>query len=113
MTFDWKSYLIPAATVLLVWYLLTELGTLREEIGMANGKIRQLEESAKAMRDAVDRQNAAVAGLAAAAVAEEVAAGARAEKIQAALPSLIKQDRAAGTAPKEMNQWLESLFSLP
>lgn len=113
MSFDWKSYLIPAITALLVWNLWLQVTTLRDDLAHAHGIISRLETSAKEMRLTLNRQNEAVETLQSAAQVRDISAATRVEQVRTALPLAIRQDRAAGTTPQEVNQWLTLLFSSP
>lgn len=113
MNFDWKPYLIPVVIALFVWNLWLRIDALQGDLEQSRATISRLEASAAELKTSVVHQNEAVLALQVAAGEQEQAAARRAEQVQASLPRLIRKDQAAGTAPKEMNQWLELLFSLP
>lgn len=111
MSFDWKPYALAAICALLCWNFWMQKGDAERERDQALAANTKLVTANSNLRNSISRQNEAVSLLRISAEASATAAGSRAEAIQQAIPRKIQQDRAAGTAPEEMNKWLESLFS--
>lgn len=116
--FAWKTHLPAVIAVILCLNLWLQNGDLREEVGTLKQEIQQLTSGNEALvlsnrelHHKITLQNEAIKTLRAAAEAQQAAAVSRADSIHQALPRKIQKDLASGTAPKEMNQWLDSLFS--
>lgn len=114
----WKPYVPAVIAAILCWNLWLQNSDLHEEMRALNQQIEQLESANEALASSnrelhhkVALQNEAVEALRDAAQAQQTAATSRAEGVHQALPRKIQKDLTAGTAPKEMNQWLDSLFS--
>jgi len=111
MSFDWKPYALAAICALLCWNFWMQKGDAERERDQALAANTKLVTANSNLRNSISRQNEAVSLLRISAEASATAAAARAATVQQAIPRKIQQDRAAGTAPEEMNKWLESLFS--
>lgn len=111
MSFDWKPYTLAAICALLCWNFWMQKDNAERERDQAVKANGRLVTANSELRASISRQNGAISLLSAAANEASTTAAARAETIQQAIPRKIQQDRATGTAPEEMNQWLESLFS--
>ncbi|MBC7198145.1 MAG: hypothetical protein H5U32_02740 [Pseudomonas balearica] len=111
MSFDWKPYALAAICALLCWNFWMQKGAAERERDQALAANTKLVTANSNLRNSISRQNEAVSLLRISAEASATAAVARAATVQQAIPRKIQQDRAAGTAPEEMNKWLESLFS--
>lgn len=111
MSFDWKPYALAVICALLCWNFWMQKGDAERERDQAVAANTKLLTANSELRASVSRQNEAVSLLRVSAEATATAAAARADTVQQAIPRKIQQDRATGTAPEEMNKWLESLFS--
>ncbi|GEM_PF-4691273 len=111
MSFDWKPYALAVICALLCWNFWMQKGDAERERDQALAANTKLVTANSNLRNSISRQNEAVSLLRISAEASATAATARAATVQQAIPRKIQQDRAAGTAPEEMNKWLESLFS--
>lgn len=111
MSFDWKPYALAVICALLCWNFWMQKGDAERERDQALKANTRLVTANSELRASISRQNEAVSLLRAAAESSAAAAGTRADAVKQAIPRKIQQDRATGTAPEEMNQWFESLFS--
>lgn len=111
MSFDWKPYALAVICALLCWNFWMQKGDAERERDQAVAANTKLLTANSELRASLSRQNEAVSLLRISAETTATAADARADTVQQAIPRKIQQDRAAGTAPEEMNKWLESLFS--
>lgn len=111
MSFDWKPYALAVICALLCWNFWMQKGDAERERDQALKANTRLVTANSELRASVSRQNEAVSLLRVSAEASATAAAARADTVRQAIPRKIQQDRATGTAPEEMNKWLESLFS--
>jgi len=111
MSFDWKPYALAVICALLCWNFWMQKGDAERERDQALAANTKLVTANSKLRNSISRQNEAVSLLRISAETAAADAGARADTVQQAIPRKIQQDRATGTAPEEMNQWFESLFS--
>ena len=111
MSFDWKPYALAVICALLCWNFWMQKRDAERERDQALAANTKLVTANSKLRASISRQNEAVSLLRVSAETAATAAAARADTVQQAIPRKIQQDRATGTAPEEMNQWLESLFS--
>ena len=111
MSFDWKPYALAVICALLCWNFWMQKGDAERERDQVLAANTKLVTANSKLRNSISRQNEAVSLLRISAEASATAAAARADTVQQAIPRKIQQDRATGTAPEEMNQWFESLFS--
>lgn len=116
--FDWKPYVPAVIAAILCVNLWLQNSDLREELGALNQQIEHLESANEALtssnRDlynSLTLQNEAIQSLRSVAQEQQTAATYRADTVHQSLPRKIQKDLTAGSAPKEMNQWLDSLFS--
>lgn len=111
MPFDWKPYALAVICALLCWNFWMQKGDAERERDQVLAANTKLVTANSKLRNSISRQNEAVSLLRISAEASATAAAARADTVQQTIPRKIQQDRATGTAPEEMNQWFESLFS--
>jgi hypothetical protein len=111
MPFDWKPYALSAIFAVLCWNFWLQKGDAERELDLAVKVNGRLVDANQELRASISRQNEAVSLLRASAESFAAAAGTRADAVKQDIPRKIQQDSATGTAPEEMNQWLESLFS--
>lgn len=104
---------LPVAFVLLLgvvaWTLRADAEQAERRALAAEQEVSRLRSTNLDMADALAKQNAAFKDMVEATEAAEELA----EVTLAPLPELIKKDRAVGTQPQEMNQWVDGLFSQP
>ena len=111
MSFDWKPYALAVICALLCWNFWLQKCDVERERDQALDANTRLVTANSELRASISRQNEAVSLIRISAETTATAASARSESIQQAIPRKIQQDRTVGTAPEEMNQWFESLFS--
>lgn len=107
------NILLPILLTLLLgfagWTLWGDAKSAEARAVAAEAKVVDLTASNEAMEKAISEQNTQILAMR----EDLVEAEARAEDVLKPLPELIKKDRAVGTQPQEMNQWVDGLFSQP
>lgn len=104
-------YLLAAAAAALAFSESRRADQLQSALTDSETSLSRLVTTNQDLRSALRKQNEQVLSIKAKVSAEALRAAKAAGEVIAKLPAKLESDRSVPPEPKEMNQWLDSLFS--